>query len=383
MKSRILFFVVLAFLVVSAGCSSEADAPVMESATDATPADGSFELTTRQFETSGMELGNLAMKPFNTVVKATGMFDVPPQYQATVNSYYGGTVKGLKLIPGEYVKSGQLLFVLENPEFIQIQQDYLEAKGQLAYLKSDFERQRNLAEDNVTSQKNFLKAESDYTVMRVKVESLGKRLELMNIDPANLTVENLRTSLNVTAPIRGYITQVNISRGTFLNPSEPALSIINTDHLHLELNIFEKDLAKVKVGQKIEFAIQDDESAKFPASVHLVNRTVDEANRTIRVHGHLENEKSSPQFSPGMYVEAEIYTTSQSKASLPENTLVELEGKYYTLVLQDSTAAGYTFAQREVEVGEIRDGFAEVLNAQSFDKGARFLTKGAFNLISE
>ena len=383
MQGFVLRSLLLAAIFALPACSADKMAPELMTTEVEEPADGTVEITARQFEAAGMQLGNIAQTSFRNTVKATGMLDVPPQYRATVNSYFGGTVQHLKLIPGEYVNKGQRLFSLENPDFVQVQQDYLEAKGQLAYLKADYERQKNLSADNVASQKSFLKAESEYTVTRVRVESLAKRLGLMGINPESLSIDNLRTSLDVLAPISGYVTAVLVTRGVFLPAAEPALTIINTEHLHLELNIFEKDLAKVKVGQHIEFALQEETDRPYNAKVHLVNRSVDEANRTIRVHGHLDDELLSDGFSPGMYVEADIYANSQLKSSLPESALVEVEGSYYALVLQDSTAGGYVFAERVVEVGEMSEGYVEVLNAKDFEAGTHFLTKGGFNLIGE
>lgn len=383
MKNRSVSYLIVASLLTLASCASKTDSQVADQAITQTPLEGAYQLSKKQFESSEMKLGKMEMKTFHEVVKATGMFDVPPENRASVSSYYGGTVKIIKLLPGERVKKGQLLFTLENPDFVQMQQDFLEAKGQLTYLKSDYERQKNLVEDNVSSQKSFLKAESDYTVTRVKVESLGKKLTLMNINPNSLALENMQTTVNVTSPINGYVTQVDITRGAFLSPSQSAITIVNTDHLHLELNIFEKDLPKVSIGQPIQFSIQDDRSLKYDAAVHLVNKTVDPTNRTIGIHGHLMDEKSSTKFSPGMYVEADIYSTSLMKMSLPENALVEVEDKYYALVLQDNSTTAFSFVKREIKVGESSDGFVEILNLNDFNDTTQFLTKGVFNLITE
>ncbi|MFC2126833.1 efflux RND transporter periplasmic adaptor subunit [Bacteroidota bacterium] len=347
------------------------------------PLEGAYELSKTQFEFSDMKLGKLEKKKFNEVTRATGILDVPPESRVSVSSYFGGTVKYLSLIPGELVKKGQLLFTLENPDFVQMQQDYLEAKGQLKYLTSDYERQKNLVKDNVTSQKNFLKAESNYTVIRVKVESLAKKLSLMNINGNTLTMENIRTTINIYSPISGYVTKVGVTRGGFLNQSQSAITIVNTDHLHLELSVFEKDLPKVTIGQKIQFSIQDDKSQKYEAVVHLVNKTVDPIDRTIGIHGRLSDGKSSANFSPGMYVEANIFSTSSIKMSLPENALVEVEGKYFALVLQDNSTTGLSFQKREIKAGESSNGLVVILNHEDFNKNTQFLTKGAFNLITE
>jgi cobalt-zinc-cadmium efflux system membrane fusion protein len=354
-----------------------------EDTTASTAEEGVYELSAKQFESSGMELGQMEIKTFHEVVKANGIIDVPPEYRASVSSYFSGTVKDIRLITGEEVQKGQLLFTLENPDFVQMQQDFLEAKGQLSYLKSDYDRQKNLAEDSVSSQKKFLKAESDYTVTKVKMESIAKKLALMNIDPNSLTMENIQTTIRVNAPIGGFVTRVGISRGSFLSPSESAVDIVNTEHLHLELNVFEKDLPKIKVGQTIQFRIQEDRSREYEAEVHLVNKTVDPVHRTIGIHGHLMDEETAARLSPGMYIESEIYAASVSKAALPEEALVEIDGKYYALVVQGNSNEDYSLEQTEISAGESNDGFVEILNPQDFNENTQFLVKGAFNLITE
>ncbi|MBK8500845.1 MAG: efflux RND transporter periplasmic adaptor subunit [Saprospiraceae bacterium] len=381
MKISTINYLIVAAALTSVSCSFKNPDPLII-ATEI-PNEIPYELSETQFQSSGMKLGKMEMKAFHEVVKANGMFDVPPENRATVSSYFGGTVKNIQLLPGERVKEGQVLFILENPDFVQLQQDYLEAKGQLTYLESDYERQKNLAQDNIASQKNYLRAESDYTVTRVKLESLSKKLTLMNLNPSDLTMENIRTTVTVTSPINGYVTQVNITRGMFLNPSQAAITIVNTDHLHLELNIFEKDLPKVRVGQPIRFKTQEDKSKEYQASVHLVNKTVDLENRTIGIHGHLSDEKLSDRFNPGMYLEADIYTTSESRASLPQNALVEVDGKYYVLVLTDSSNVGYAFSKKEVKTGSSNNDYVEILNTDDFEDKSEVLVNGAFNLVTE
>jgi cobalt-zinc-cadmium efflux system membrane fusion protein len=383
MKMHTLGFLLMAALFALASCASNPEDAATNVETPPAAADSLHVLSDMQFNSSGMQLGKLEMRTFHEIVKVNGMIDVPPEYRASVSSYFGGTVKSITLIPGEYVKKGQALFVLENPEFVQMQQDYLEAKGQLVYLKSDYERQKNLVQDNVTSQKTYLKSESAYTVTKVKMKSLGKKLGLMNMNPQSLTIENIQTHVTVTSPINGFVTHVNINRGVYLNSSQAAMDIVNTEHLHLELNIFEKDLKKVRAGQAIRFRLQDDDSKTYKAVVHLVNKTVDPELRTIRIHGYLADEEDAEQFNPGMYVEAEIFSTSVSRPALPMNAAVDLEGKYYVLLRTDATAEGYTFVRKEVFLGASNDGFVEIRNSAEFNEDSEILINGAFNLIKE
>lgn len=370
-------------LILLASCSSKNETKTSDNVNIENSTDEDYKLTTTQFNSSEMKLGKLEMQEFHEVVKANGMFDVPPQNSASISSYFGGSVKDIVLIPGQKVKKGQILFTLENPEYVQMQQDFLESQGQLTYLKSDYDRQKNLAQDNVTSQKNYLKSESDYTVTKVKSESLRKKLELLNINPNTLTIENIRTSVNVIAPINGYVTQVNITRGSFLNASDVAMILVNADNLLLELNIFEKDIAKVRVGQLIHFRIQEEQGEQYEAIVYLVNKTVDVEKRTIGVHGHLLDEKLTNRFNPGVYVQAEIYTTSVSRLSLPLNALIEVDNSNYVLVLENSSDEGYSFVKKEVKPGKSNKENIEILNASDFNENTQFLIKGAFNLIKD
>ena len=382
-KNHLIKAFVFATILLISACSSESvNAPVEVAQADI-PVQGDYKITANQFESSGMKLGKIEMKEFYDVVRAKGMIDVPPEYRTSVSTYFGGNVKELRLLTGEEVKKGQTLFVLENPDYVQMQQDYLEAKGQLSYLKSDYERQKNLVEDNVSSQKKFLKAESDYRVTNVKVESLGKKLKMMNIDPNSLTMENITSTIRITSPLDGFITAINITKGVYLNPSQTAISIVNTDHLHLELDIFEKDISKVKVGQTIKFKIQEEGNTEYEGTVHLVNKNVDIEKRTIGIHGHLIDDQVAKRLSPGMYVEADIYTASDSKPSLPREAAVDLDGNLYVLVLETSENEEYVFREKEIKAGASNREFIEITNTDDFTSDAQFLISGAFNLIRE
>ncbi len=370
-------------VVLIGSCTTKTESENTEKALEQISDLNIVTLTTKQFQSSDMSTGKLELHQFHQTVQANGMLDVPPQNRVSVSAYFGGYIKEIRLLPGEEVRKGQTLFVLENPDFVQFQQDFLEAKAQLAYLKSDYERQKNLVQDNVTSQKNYLKAESDFMVTQVKEQSLRKKLILMNIDPISLDITNMRTSINIPAPIDGFVTSVNFSRGAFINPEEEALTIVNTNALQLQLNIFEKDLKSVHAGQTIRFSIQDDNSATYQAKVHMVNKTVDPEKRTVGVYGIITDKLLAKSMNAGMYVEAEIYTTSVAGKSLPLDAVVEENGKHYVLLLLNKTDTDYTFEKREVKIGSAGEAYIEILNASDFKENSEFLVTGAFNLITE
>lgn len=362
--------------VLFGACSSEQISKDSEKQTD-----DRIHVTQAQYQMGEMELVELTHQPFSKTVKANGLLDVPPENNATVSAYFGGYVKEIRLLPGQKIVQGQTLFVLENPEYVETQQNFLEAKSQLNYLKLDYERQKELSKENITSQKNYLKAESEYKITLARYESLRKRLSLMNINAGNVTESNLKSTIIVTSPISGYITSVNASKGMFLNPSDVAVTIMNTDHMHIELAIFEQDLRYVKEKQAIHFKLQNDGSKEYNAEVYLINKAIDPVKRTVKVHCHLSNPSDLTSLTPGMYVEAEIYTTKDSAPALPEEAIVNVGNDYFVLVLKEKNSKAFVFDKVKVKLGATNNGFIEIVNQNEFRKGTKFLGRGAFNLI--
>lgn len=340
-----------------------------------------IQLNDEQMRTAEIELGSFTKRPFYESIRSYGVIDVPPENRASVSAYFGGYVKELRLLEGQKVEQGDVLFILENPDYVEIQQNYLEAKGQLVYLLSDYERQKNLAQGNVSSQKKYLRAEADYKVTLARYESLKKKLQLMNIDPNTLNETNIRSEINLTAPLSGTITKVNATGGMFLNPDDIALTIINSDHIHLDLHVFEKDLPKIYENQAISFSLQNNAEHKYDAYVYLVGNYIDPVKRTASIHGHLKNEDESHFFIPGMYIEAEIKGTSDSLFAINEDAVIMEDGKNYVLLKVGEEKGVHFFEKREVILGLGKNGFSEIVNVKDFNENDLLMLKGAFNLI--
>jgi membrane fusion protein, heavy metal efflux system len=188
-----------------------------------------------QFEGEKMALGKLETRTFNETIKTSGLIDVPPHNKASISSFVGGYITKTPLLIGDKVKKGQMLITLENPEYVEIQQQYLEVSEQIAYLQSEFSRQKTLFDEKITSQKNYLKAESSYKSTLALYNGLRKKLSMLNINPATVEQGNITSTINLYAPIDGYVTKVNASNGLYISPSDIVMEIVDTDHIHLEL----------------------------------------------------------------------------------------------------------------------------------------------------
>jgi len=372
------FTIILLAILTFASCKKNKEKIAQEVPTEMQH-ENEIHVTQAQFESAKMALGTISKQAFPNIVKVTGMVDVPPQSKAVITSYYAGNVKTSKLLIGDKVRKGQALVSIANPEFIDMQQEFLEISEQLNYLKTEYQRQKTLFDEQITSQKNYLKAKSDYDRQKARYNGLRKKLQMLNINPNNVSQGNIVSVITLFAPIDGYVTKVNVSKGTYVSPQDIVLEIVNTDHIHIELTAFEKDVMSIKKHQKINFKIPEASSAIFYAEVHLVGTSIDETTRTVKVHGHL-NDDIKYNFAVGMFVDAEIETTSKDAMALPEDAVIENGEEFVVLVLNNEDDK-YTFEAVPVKIGKKSHGFIEIIS-DNIKPTDDILIKGGFPLIA-
>ncbi len=341
--------------------------------------DSTINVTKEQFQSSKLEIGTPKEQDFNVGIKATGKIDVPPENRAKITSFVGGYVKTTHLLIGDKVKKGQALVTLENTEFIDIQKDYLEVAEQISYLKSEYDRQKTLYDEKITSQKNYLKAESEYKRANGMYQSLKKKLQLLNISPEQVKKGNLTSTITLFAPIAGDITVMNANVGMFMAASDVILEIVDTDHLHVELAVFEKDILKVKIGQSIEFTVPQASKETFKAEVVLVGKSIEGNDRTIMIHGHLDKDIKQ-RLLTGMFVEATILTDSKKGLAIPKDALITENEKNYVLLLKSNENEKYTFEKVVVELGEKSTSEVEIIENERVKKNSQILVKGVFDI---
>ena len=378
MKSYIYYFLTLVLLAGVTGCGEKSSTNETSAETEIS---SFIEVTQAQYDQLGMEMGTIEEKSFPVRVSVNGMIDVPPENRAMINATMGGYIKTTPFLIGDKVSKGQTLVTLENPEFVSLQQQYLEVNEQLSFLKAEYERHTIMSEENITSQKNFLKSESDYKSALARHSGLQKQLQMLNISPEQVKNGTIVSTVSIKAPISGSITKVNVTKGSYVSPATAIMEIINNDHVHLELSVFEKDIMQVKKGQKITFRIPEASGETFHAEVYLVGTSIDE-NRTIKVHGHLEDE-GKEKFLTGMFVEANIITDDIREKALPSNAIVTIDNIPNVLIFEKKEGDTYYFSQKEVSVNEELDGFSVIKEANGFAPNTQFLTKGTYNLIGE
>ena len=329
-------------------------------------------LTDAQIKNAGIQTGKIGQKEISATLKLNGKIDVPPQNLVSISVPMGGYLKSTKLLEGMHVTKGQVLCVVEDQQYIQLQEDYLLAKTKIGYAKAEFERQKELNQSKASSDKVYQQAQAEYNSLTVMVQSYGEKLKFAGINPNNLSAKNISKSINVYAPISGYISKVNVNTGKYVNPSDILFEIVNPSDIHLALTVFEKDINKLSIGQSLMAYTNTDPEKKYPCKIILIGKDFSE-NRSTEMHCHFKNYDKS--LLPGMYMNAEIEVKSQQSNVLPSDAVVSYENKNYVFVAK----ANKQFVMQEVTVGNSENDFTEILSDNLNE--ASIVTKGAYTLL--
>jgi RND family efflux transporter MFP subunit len=374
--------VFLTLIVALVSCGGGKKSEVKTEETEIIPED-IVELRGDQQKLAGIELGAIELRSLSGTLKVNGIVGVAPQNLATVSMPLSGFVKTTNLMPGNAISKGQTLAILESQEFIDMQQNYLEAKNKLIFAEADYNRQSELYKSEVSSQKNMQQVTSDYKSLKAQVRALEQKLALTGIDPANLSEGNISSSVALLSPISGYIKSVNINIGKSVSPSDILFEIINSDKLFLELTLFEKDADKVSQGQEIRFFINN-ETEQHKAVIYQTGKSIN-ADKTYKVFASVQGECKN--LMPGMYVNANIEASTNKVTSVPSDAVVSFEDKDYIFVFEkDKEEDGKPFTEYrmiQVKKGVSDFGYTEIVLPTDFDfKNAKVVTKGAYNLLS-
>lgn len=372
MKQSLIFLLGISLILSS--CSKSNDGETTIQPEGKVQAD-EVTLTDEQTKVLNITLGKIEKRALSSTIKVNGMLDVPPQNLVTISAPLGGFIKHTELLQGMKVKKGQVIAVMEHADYIQLQQDYLDSKNQLEFLDLEYKRQQELATENVNSAKALQLSKSTYLSMKAKTEGLRSKLKLINISPADIENGEIKNTVSIVAPITGFVMQVNVNIGMYVNPTDVMFKIVDTDHLHAEAQVFERDLTKLKVGQRVLINLTNETVPRI-AKVYLIGKEIS-SERTVRVHCHLEKEDSN--LIPGMYFSALIELGDTPLNTVPENAVVSFEGKDYLF----TSIQKNTFKMVEIKTGLTESGYTEIMVPEGFDLASSIVTNGTYGLISK
>ena len=360
----------LSLILSLAGCVGNKNADEALSAPENT---NSVTLTDAQIKNAGIITGEVTRKEISTILKLNGIVDVPPQNMVSISAPLGGYLKSTTLLPGMHITKGDVIAVMEDQQYIQLQQDYLTAKARIGFLENEYHRQKDLNSSQASSDKVFQQAEADYRSQQVLMAALAEKLRLAGINVDQLNEKNISRSVNIYSPINGYVSKVDVNIGKYVSPTEVLFELVNPADIHLALKVFEKDLDKLFIGQKLVAYTNNDPGKKYPCEILLIGKDLT-IERNTDVHCHFETYDKS--LIPGTYMNAEIEVKKNDAYTLPEDAVVRFENKNYVFIKKRNNQ----FQMTEVNTGNTENGFIEILNAENFVSG-ELVIKGAYSIL--
>ncbi|WP_460612692.1 efflux RND transporter periplasmic adaptor subunit [Hymenobacter seoulensis] len=375
-------FLLLAAGLVLASCGSDKTTQTEAAARPTTPAPASnpnqLSVSPALAKAAGLETGAFTWKNMTSDVQANGSIDVPPQNHASVSAVMGGYVQSVAVLPGQQVARGGVVAVLRHPDYLKLQQEYLQSKARVAFLQKELQRQQTLDAEDVGAKRKLQQAQSDYASEQALLRSTAGQLRMLGISMVRLDKGEISSTVPLVSPIKGYVKTVSMNPGQFVNPQDVLVEIVDRSDLHLELKVFERDIARVKVGQHILFKIPSRGSNEdMGARVFLVGKAFNEDARTVSVHAHLEPERDD--VLPGQYVSAHIQTAGARQRTLPEEAIVQA-GEFSYIFAQ---TAPNVYHRYRVKTGAAENGDVVVNVLDPIPDTTRLVRRGAYFLDAE
>lgn len=358
-------------------------------------------LTDEQIKTVGITYGTVELKELTATIKANGNLKVPNNNKGNATSLYGGVIKSLNVQIGSYVRKGQVIATIANPQFIQLQEEYLTIASKITFAEQELARQKELNEGNAGAKKNLQSADAELKTLRTRRASLQQQIQLMGINPNNVSNSNLQSALVVTSPIGGTVSNVFAKIGSYVDVSSPVAEIVDNGSLHLDLNVFEKDLPMLKVGQTIHFTLTNNPTTEYDAVVYSIGTAFENDSKTIPVHCNVKGNKTG--LIDGMNITGIVSLNNVTTPAVPTDAIVEADGKYYIFIVTNREPEEHheegeeahdhkeaekstetepkkhtNFEKIEVVKGVSNMGYTSITFINEIPKDAKVVSKGAF-----
>lgn len=386
-----IIIILLSFFLASCGKAEKAEEPKEKTEEHSDHESSEFaELTQDQMDAVGITLGQIEMKELTSIVKANGALSVPNNNKASATSLYGGVIKTLNVQVGDYVKKGQVIATIANPEFIQLQEDYLTTGSRITFAEQEYRRQKELFDNDAGAKKNLQNADAELKTLRTKRASLQRQIQMMGISPGNVSNKNLKSGLAVTAPISGTISNILLQIGSYIDVSSPVAEIVDNSSLHLDLQVFEKDLPLIKVGQKIHFTLTNSPVVEYDAEVYSIGTAFENQSKTIPIHCKVKGNKNG--LIDGMNATAVVSLDNRLMSAVPNTAITSADGKDYIFLVNDKKTEDHkdektqekhnektvNFERIEVVKGTSEMGYTAITPVKLIPESAKIATKGAF-----
>lgn len=337
-----------------------------------------------KFNSLGVKVDTIPMRSLKGIVKANGQLEVPPQHEATVTPTIGGNISSIKVIEGDRVYKGQILAYVSHPDLIQLQKNYMMAVNSLEYIQQEMDRQKRLNEAGIGAGKDLQRIQSKYKITRGEISGFEAQLQQLHLSVTKIKNGTIYQNVPIVSPITGYIEKVLVQIGQYADERTNLFMIVNTEHIHADLMVFEKDVHKLKNGQTVRFKFESDPQREMEATIYSIGKQFEQNPKAVHVHAEIQNK--SDNLIPGMYINGSIITDNEKVKALPEEAIIEDGGKPYIFTatrIEENNEMKWEFEAREIRTGTVNNGWVEVKLLEPIVDSTIVAWNNGYYLISE
>ena len=343
--------------------------------------EGVVTLSKKQQKYLNLKTGSFELRNLTTVVKINGVLSVSPESKADVSAIIGGNVKKINIFQGDKVQKGQTLAVLEHPDYISLQEEFATIANSMDYLKQEYERQKELFDNNVGAGKYFQKAKTDYNIAKIKYEGLRSRLLMLGLSPSKVKTGTISSTVNIVSPISGYVNKVNINIGVYVDAKTKLFELSDNSKIHADFKVYEKDVYLLKSGQIIHFTVANNIENEYDAKIFAISKEFDTDSRSINIHAEIEGDKKG--LVPGMYITGHLHTDKNYVKTLPNDAIVTEGVKSFIFVVEEEHDENTEFKKIEIAKGQSDDGYTQVNLIDELPENAQIVLNKAYYLLSD
>ncbi|MCR9131273.1 MAG: efflux RND transporter periplasmic adaptor subunit [bacterium] len=377
------------FFLITAACSQgeleeQTDVAFEHTSEVESEEESTVHLSELKFNALGIKLDTLRKKSLSNTVRVNGQLEVPPQHEATVTSVLGANIVSIEVIEGDFVTKNQILAYLSHPNLIQVQTEYVRSWRQMNYLEREYQRQKKLYDEEIGSGQQFQKTEAEYEATRAEVKGSEARLRQLNLNAEEIQSGTIYERIPVVSPIEGYVEDVGIQIGQYVDPQATLFEIINIEHIHADFMVYEKDVHQLKKGQQISFTVESTPDEELVASIFSVGKKFEQEPKAVHVHAEIDDPKE--YLIPGMYVRGTIQTSSKKVWAIPEDAIVTDDGKSLIFLADKEIENGeveWKFTPLEISIGIQQGSWVEIKLYEPLPKGVQVVMNNAYYLISD
>lgn len=340
-------------------------------------------LSEKQVKAVDLKMGEAQEREMDAMLHVNGSLVLRAQDMGNVSSLMGGIVKNVYVKEGQMVSRGQVVATIENTDVVTLQREYYTAYKESEMARLELDRQKTLASAGAGIKKTLQMSEKNYKVAQANLLGTGRQLQQMGISTKEVAKGKFTTVFPLRAPISGTVSDMQASLGSYADMQTPLMKIRNNHAVECDLNVFEKDIAKVKVGDQVLVSLTNQPGVNVSGRVYGMNQYLNKGTKSVAVHVKLDAKRGAKLFE-GMYVSGQIATGRQLCMTLPDKAIVSTDGKQYVFALnqQHSKGGTYSFSRHEVTTGVSNNGYTEVALCKHLKKGQKIVTDNAFYLAS-